>query len=396
MITLKKPNISPNVFELILRYIYTGSIPLDEKNVRINYSLLLVAADELALIDLIDYIQAHIITNEQELLRVNLIEFLQVSSRHAACHLLQTHCEDIISQNPSEFLKLDAFTILDKHVLINLLKKDIFNMEEIEIWENVIKWGISQNSHLSYDVSLWSPQDFDALRKSVQDCIPYIRFFDITGPDYYNKVRPFKKILPKELKADLQQWYVGQETPCRARMIPPRIRPFVSTIIGPGHIGQLAAWIDNKQEPYHSKNPYEFKLLMLGSRDGLYNVREFQRRCGKKGPTIIVIKIKNSNRIIGGYNPIEWDSSEGYLSSRESFIFSFDNNKNMTNCILSRVKNPDCAIFNSDTNYIGFGSDLEWFGGICEQYNYQRKILNQVDFAMENYEVFQVKKRQNY
>ncbi|CAG8765076.1 33996_t:CDS:2 [Gigaspora margarita] len=318
MITLKKPNISPNVFELIL------SIPLDEKNVRINYSLLLVAADELALIDLIDYIQAHIITNEQELLRVNLIEFLQVSSRHAACHLLQTHCEDIISQNPSEFLKLDAFTILDKHV------------------------------------------------------------------------RPFKKILPKELKADLQQWYVGQETPCRARMIPPRIRPFVSTIIGPGHIGQLAAWIDNKQEPYHSKNPYEFKLLMLGSRDGLYNVREFQRRCGKKGPTIIVIKIKNSNRIIGGYNPIEWDSSEGYLSSRESFIFSFDNNKNMTNCILSRVKNPDCAIFNSDTNYIGFGSDLEWFGGICEQYNYQRKILNQVDFAMENYEVFQVKKRQNY
>ncbi|CAG8468122.1 22599_t:CDS:2 [Gigaspora rosea] len=270
-------------------YIYTGSIPLDEKNVRINYSLLLVAADELALIDLMDYIQAHIITNEQELLRVNLIEFLQVSSRHAACHLLQTHCEDIISQNPTEFLKLDA-----------------------------------------------------------------------------------------------------------ARMIPPRIRPFVSTIIGPGHIGQLAAWIDNKQEPYHSKNPYEFKLLMLGSRDGLYNVREFQRRCGKKGPTIIVIKIKNSNRIIGGYNPIEWDSSEGYLSSRESFIFSFDNNKNMTNCILSRVKNPDCAIFNSDTNYIGFGSDLEWFGGICEQYNYQRKILNQVDFAMENYEVFQVKKRQNY
>ncbi|CAG8504923.1 7069_t:CDS:2 [Dentiscutata erythropus] len=170
-------------------------------------------------------------------------------------------------------------------------------------------------------------------------------------------VRPFKKILPKELKADLQQWYIGQEAPYRARMIPPRIKPFVSTIIGNGHIGQLAAWIDNKQEPYLSKNPYEFKLLMLGSRDGLYN---------------------------------------GYLSSRDSFIFSFDNNKNTTNCILSRVENPDYAIFNSDNNYIGFGSDLEWFGGTCERYNYQRKILNQIEFTMENYEVFQVKKKHNY
>ncbi|CAG8474308.1 14116_t:CDS:2 [Cetraspora pellucida] len=271
MITLKKPNISPIVFEIILK---------------INYSLLLVAADELALIDLIDHIQAHIIRNEQDLLRINLIEFLQVSSRHDACRLLKAH-------------------------------------------------------------------------------------------------------------SDLKRWHFAQEAPYRAR-IAPRIKPFVSSIISPGHIGQLAAWIDNKQEPYLSRNPYEFKLLMLGSRDGLYNVREFQRRCGKKGPTIIVIKIKNSNRIIGGYNPIEWCSSEGYLSSRDSFIFSFDNNKNTTNSILSRVKNPDCAIFNSDSNYIGFGSDLEWFGGICEQYNYQRKILNQIDFTMENYEVFQVKKRYNY
>lgn len=132
---------------------------------------------------------------------------------------------------------------------------------------------------------------------------------------------------------------------------------------------------------------------MRGDRDGLYNIKEFQRRCCKKGPTVIVIKVKGSKRLIGGYNPIEWCSSKGYLSSRDSFIFSFDNNNYMTNTILSRIKNPDCAIFNSDDVYIGFGSDLEWFSGYCEQYNYCEKILNQSDFTMENFEVFQVIRR---
>ncbi|PKC08957.1 hypothetical protein RhiirA5_357285 [Rhizophagus irregularis] len=64
----------------------------------------------------------------------------------------------------------------------------------------------------------------------------------------------------------------------------------------------------------------------------------------------------------------------------------------MTKPILSRVKTPDRAIFNVEDEYLGFGSDLEWFAGICEQNDYQQKIYNGIEFIMEDYEVFQVVK----
>ncbi|CAG8515374.1 382_t:CDS:2 [Rhizophagus irregularis] len=46
----------------------------------------------------------------------------------------------------------------------------------------------------------------------------------------------------------------------------------------------------------------------------------------------------------------------------------------------------------SNDEYLGFGSDLEWFAGICEQNDYQQKIYNGIEFIMEDYEVFQVVK----
>ncbi|POG53972.1 hypothetical protein GLOIN_2v1792123 [Rhizophagus irregularis DAOM 181602=DAOM 197198] len=47
------------------------------------------------------------------------------------------------------------------------------------------------------------------------------------------------------------------------------------------------------------------------------------------GATIIVLKIKNSEGIIGGYNPLEWDSTNGsFKHTKDSFLFSFINKKN--------------------------------------------------------------------
>ncbi|CAI2180809.1 6264_t:CDS:2 [Funneliformis geosporum] len=391
---LHQPNISPVVFEIILKYIYTGTIVMDDMNIRVNYTCLLAAADELAIIELIDHIQDHIIKNDAALLRRKLVEFLTMTAKHEACNKLHKYCEGIICDDPVRFFSLEEFGFLDKSNLIDILKKELFNIKEIEIWNNVVKWGMAQHQKFPSDNSKWQPLDFIMLRDTLQDCIPHIRFFNISGPDYYNKVRPFKKILPKELREDLEQFYIAHQISSRSIVLPPRGKGGIdTTIITPTYAAVLASWIDKKNEPYQFHDiPYKFNLLIRGSRDGLNDYREFLKRCSNKGPTLVIIKVKGSKRLLGGYNPVRWCASDGYLSSNDSFIFSFDDNEHMTKPILSRVKIPDRAIFNIEDEYLGFGSDLEWFAGICEQNDYQQKIYNGIEFIMDDYEVFQVVK----
>src|SRR5438034_4885985 len=56
----KKPNIKPNVFKILLKYIYTGTIALDASI--LDLGELLIAADEINLEELVYYIQNYIIT----------------------------------------------------------------------------------------------------------------------------------------------------------------------------------------------------------------------------------------------------------------------------------------------------------------------------------------------
>ncbi|CAG8806931.1 14398_t:CDS:2, partial [Gigaspora rosea] len=73
--------------------------------------------------------------------------------------------------------------------------------------------------------------------------------------------------------------------------------------------------------------PYEFKLLLRGSRDG-FTPADFHKMCDGKGATLTVLRVKHENEILGGYNPHSWDSpiSSKYCNTSKSFIFKFDYN----------------------------------------------------------------------
>ncbi|CAI2168350.1 16643_t:CDS:2 [Funneliformis geosporum] len=71
IIKMKKPNIVPDVFRIVLRFIYTGIISLSE-NMLPYYLDILIAADELALTELIDYIIDYILKKEMFWFRQNL------------------------------------------------------------------------------------------------------------------------------------------------------------------------------------------------------------------------------------------------------------------------------------------------------------------------------------
>ncbi|KAF0471127.1 serine-enriched protein [Gigaspora margarita] len=90
---------------------------------------------------------------------------------------------------------------MEESTLINLLKCDSLWLEEkleaIEIWEYLIKWGIKNTeSILNDDLTKWTQTDFIELGKVLHNCIPHIRFSQLS----HNKLRliitQYKNILP--------------------------------------------------------------------------------------------------------------------------------------------------------------------------------------------------------
>ena len=52
----------------------------------------------------------------------------------------------------------------------------------------------------------------------------------------------------------------------------------------------------------------EFNLIYRASRDGWDARNDFHRLCDEKGPTLTLIKVKETGRICGGYTSVSWSS----------------------------------------------------------------------------------------
>ncbi|RIB13858.1 hypothetical protein C2G38_2097366, partial [Gigaspora rosea] len=82
--------------------------------------------------------------------------------------------------------------------------------------------------------------------------------------------------------------------------------PF-SIVINEAHVAEIASWIDKKENTYSLiNNPYEFKLLLRGTRDG-FTANSFWNLCDKQTHLLVIMKVKGTNEILGGNNPIGWD-----------------------------------------------------------------------------------------
>ena len=86
--------------------------------------------------------------------------------------------------------------------------RDDLQIDEIEVWNYVITWGIAQNPSLQSDFKTWHNEDFAAFGKTIQQCIPLIRFFLVSSVDFYHYVKPFACILPDTLYEDLLHHYL--------------------------------------------------------------------------------------------------------------------------------------------------------------------------------------------
>src|SRR5579871_1673655 len=116
---------------------------------------------------------------------------------------LQKYCTELTTKHPDKIFQSPNFSSIPEKLLVSVIQNSNLRMSEIQIWEHVLKWGHAQNPELHTDPTRFSKDDFKTLKKTLQQCVPLIRFNNITSKEFTDKVLPYKKILPKKLYDNL-------------------------------------------------------------------------------------------------------------------------------------------------------------------------------------------------
>jgi hypothetical protein len=268
---------------------------------------------------------------------------------------LLDHCIESICVDPQPFITSKDFPSLDKDILYGLLKRDDLQIEEIVAWDSLIKWGIEQTPGLE---SKNSNENFKALKKTLSRFIPLIRFVEISSADFFDKVRPYKAVIPYHIYEEVAEYYYKNTLP-KTTILPPRnakVR-IESKLIKLNLACVIAGWIERRSEKELSQK-YNFDLLYRGSQDGI-NTNTFRTKCNNQGQCLVLVKHQQSSKIYGGYNPIGFIQSGGqWRSTTESFIFSFESERNIQNMKISRVNGSyyNYAIYEQSNYGFSFGN----------------------------------------
>ncbi|KAF0424046.1 btb/poz domain-containing protein 19-like [Gigaspora margarita] len=242
-------------------------------------------------------------------------------------------------------------------------------------------------------------EDINVLNKTLSELIELIRFYQMDHKKFMPEVWKYKHLLSEHLIEDILTCFLDSD-------IKPSYNPFLirwgnfkidSELINKDIALLLTKWIDKKTiDDKTSKGfHYKFNLLFRSSLDGLSS-QAFHQKCDNKGATITIAKTQNSDLLIGGYNPLNWDSENKWRVTMDSFIFALNYN-DLKNATVSRI-NHDNRIHAIGCNksygpWFGEGPDLR----VSSNSNiWQHKTKSYPKFAkvdsvtIVDYEVFQI------
>ncbi|KAF0532042.1 serine-enriched protein [Gigaspora margarita] len=200
-------DISIRVFDLIIKYIYTGAISLGKVNVSVLFDLL-IASNIFGLQELVDYVQQILIENNSLWIKNNLYRICQTIFSNDNIETLQPFCANIITQHSNIIFDHDEFISLPENILIFILKLDNLQIDEGIIWDSIIKWGFARNHFLPLDPKKWSDDDFLTMKSTLKNCLPLIRYFHISGEDIFEKVSPYQKMLEPNLWINIMMKFI--------------------------------------------------------------------------------------------------------------------------------------------------------------------------------------------
>jgi hypothetical protein len=368
---------------------------------------LLTAADELILFELFTYVKEYFFKKHNKWIRQHPLQILyHTTFRIENCLELQDLCLEIICENPELVFGTTAFTAIEESVLIAILKRDDLQMDEIDLWDYLIQWGIAHTFTItSNDNNIqFTQNDLLKLSNTLKNCVPYIRFNHINSKDLPPRLKIFEFLLQNHEGLKIEIPYNPSINNSKNSYY-----PIDSKIIKLKHAALLARWIDHQDDvrAYRKSPNYNFKILLRGSRDD-FSASTFHKLCDNKNATIIIIKVFGTRQIIGGYNPISWKGGffGSWMKSKDSFIFSLGDGENnlRESSKLCRIKpeNVNMAVFCANMRGPCFGYRDLWMPNFnnlaincdsdCNYYN--GKIIEPKNFNIEDYEVFQIIKKE--
>ncbi|RHZ77132.1 hypothetical protein Glove_185g57 [Diversispora epigaea] len=391
-------------------YIYGGTAPLEKLENSVIFDLL-IASNELELDELVEHLQSYLIESRASWLRLNFSRVYQTNYQMKNFKNIQNFCNKIIAKRPNIIFESENFHSLPEDALISILKQDDLQLTEGKIWECVIEWGKAKNPTLPTNLDKWTSDNFLSLKETLKGCLPHIRYFSFSNEDVVEKIYPYQQLLEQQLFSDINIKLIKPTKPISSIVLPPRnilntsslptrnTISLSSNIITNEHALEISSWIDKKETPYIENNPYVFELLVKGSRDG-FDITTIYNICGKVYNTIIILKVKDTGEILGGFNPLELDySRDKYKNTQDSFIFSLKT-ANLKNSILSRVKNFNYGIYDLYPN-LGFGFCSLYLRGdlkidkkcFCMDDNSYSKPIRTGDFLSPRANFSKVRKR---
>ncbi|RIB22780.1 hypothetical protein C2G38_2173114 [Gigaspora rosea] len=169
---------SVEAFKILIKYIYTGTIRLEDIEPSIIFGLL-VPSKKLGLVELVECIQSNLIDNKASWLRLKFTQVYSTSFQDNNFKTLQTFYTDILAKHPKLIFDSDDFTSIQENALVTLLKRDDLQIEESEIWDKVIQWGKANTPDLPSDIKQWTEKNFLDLKTTLDKCIPLIRYFQM-------------------------------------------------------------------------------------------------------------------------------------------------------------------------------------------------------------------------
>src|SRR6266480_2193921 len=331
-----------NVILFFKRYMYNGIINVD--NLDANEILeLLEACDELCFDELIEDLQNFLMKEEKEWIQENLIDIYKISAKHQSFNLLQDYCDELIyCDNAELLLKSKDIVVIEKPMLMTILKKDDLELREIDIWDCVIRWGMGQVENLEQlkrieeiepgqhlpkfkkqkiklekeNILELNKDHLKELKDILGDIIPLVRFNQITSTEFHKEIEPYKKIIDKELYEEIIQIYHNNSNdnwqPRLLLQRCPRIKE--GKLLNSRMKYLISGWIDLKKYFYKEDElPYGFQLIHQGTKDG-FSRTIFEQKCYNIEQTLVLMKIKETGELIGGYNPVYWNKKEKSLN----------------------------------------------------------------------------------
>eukprot|EP00118_Oscarella_pearsei_P027123 m.310794 g.310794 ORF g.310794 m.310794 type:complete len:448 (+) comp54975_c0_seq1:88-1431(+) len=210
------PNITPRVFDLMRRYLYTGCVDLTADDL----FPLMSAADQYDMLAL----KRDCGKKAHEYISVENVATALRESSMMREEWLAAECLKFIDQNASDVVSSDAFLELTEEDVVSIVQRDTIVLEEIDVFNAVLRWGEAVQSQFRNE---FGAKEVPTLKDVLKSVLCHVRLAQISPGDLLRVVKP-SDVFPLETLFQVMAYHAAPaEVDHHGIVYEPRRKPFV-------------------------------------------------------------------------------------------------------------------------------------------------------------------------